>query len=170
VARSGFKNRILARIYTAFPALAAAWGKSLAMNRDAIPWTEAKKPLREATLALVTTGGIHLKTDRPFDMSDPDGDPSYREIPVAIPADLLTITHDYYDHRDADRDPELVFPARCLEELVARGALDALHPVAYGLMGHIEGPHIATLRERTAPEIARRLATANVDYALLVPA
>jgi len=170
VARAGFKNRILARIYTAFPALAAAWGKSLAMDRDAIPWTEARKPLREATLALVTTGGIHLKTDRPFDMSDPDGDPSYREIPVAIPADLLTITHDYYDHRDADRDPELVFPARCLEELVARGALDALHPVAYGLMGHIEGPHIATLRERTAPEIARRLATANVDYALLVPA
>ena len=170
MAKSGYANRILARIYTAFPALAAAWGRRLAMDRDTIPWTDAKQPLRQATLALVTTGGIHLKTDRPFDMSDSDGDPSFREIPVSTPANLLTITHDYYDHRDADCDLELIFPVRGLLELVERGLLGGLHPHAYGLMGHIDGPHIATLRDRTAPEIARRLADAKVDYALLVPA
>jgi D-proline reductase (dithiol) PrdB len=164
------KNLIMARIFTAFPELAARWGRQLAMHAGEIPWNKAEKPLREAVLALVTTGGVHLRTQPPFKMSDPNGDPSYREIPTATPYEQLTITHDYYDHRDAERDLELVFPVQSLLELAERGVLGGLHPLAYGLMGHIEGPHLTTLQERTAPEIARRLAAAGVDYALLVPA
>jgi D-proline reductase (dithiol) PrdB len=164
------KNRILARIFTAFPALAASWGRQLAMHTGEVPWTAAEKPLSKAVLALVTTGGVHLRTQLPFDMSDPNGDPTYREIPTATPREQLVITHDYYDHRDAERDLELVFPVQSLRELAERSALGGLHPIAYGLMGHIDGPHLATLQERTAPEIARKLAAAGVDYALLVPA
>jgi hypothetical protein len=37
-------------------------------------------------------------------------------------------------------------------------------------MGHIDGPHLPTLVAETAPEIARRLLAAQVDYVLLVPA
>jgi D-proline reductase (dithiol) PrdB len=168
--RAQLKNQVLARIFTAFPGLAARWGKGLAVDRGEIPWSVPRKPLRKAVLAMVTTGGVHLRHQPPFDMSDPNGDPSFREIPADTPAELLTITHDYYDHRDADLDPELVMPIGSLRELVARGALGALHPLVYGLMGHIDGPHLDTLRQRTAPEIARRLAAAGVDYALLVPA
>jgi D-proline reductase (dithiol) PrdB len=167
---SRLKNRLLARLFTAFPALASTWGNKLAMDPDEIPWTEPVKPLRDATLALVTTGGIHLKSQQPFDMSDPDGDPTFRELPVDAPAGDLVITHDYYDHRDAEHDPELVFPAGSLRELAAKGSIGALHPIVYGLMGHIDGRHLQTLRDVTAPEIARRLADAKVDYALLVPA
>lgn len=168
--RARLKNLVLARIFTVFPGLAAQWGKGLARDSSEIPWIAPRKPLREAVLALVTTGGVHLRSDTPFDMSDPNGDPTFREIPVDLQAELLTITHDYYDHRDAEKDLELVLPVRSLRELVERGALGALHPIAYGLMGHIDGPHLETLRQRTAPEIARRLAEAGVDYALLVPA
>ena len=169
--RARLKNLILARIFTAFPALAARWGEGLMMDNGEVPWTVPQKPLREAMLAIVTTGGVHLRSDPPFDMSDPSGDPTFRDIPTDTPAELLTITHDYYDHRDADRDLELVFPARSLRELVERGFLGSLHPHAYGLMGHIDGPHLMkTLQEQTAPEIARRLAAAGVDYALLIPA
>ena len=167
---SRLKNRILARIFTAVPALAAHWGSRLAPDPDEIPWTAPVKPLREAVLALVTTGGVHLKTQQPFDMSDPNGDPSCREIPTGTPRKHLTITHDYYDHRDAERDLELVFPVLSLQELVDSGVLGALHSRAYALMGHIDGPRLTTFRERTAPTIARELAEAGVDYALLVPA
>lgn len=164
------KNRLLARIFTSFPSLAERWGLGLAFNISDIPWTEPQKPLKEAVLALVTTGGVHLKTQKPFNMADPNGDPTFREIPADTSFDLLTITHDYYDHRDADRDLNLVLPLQRLREMVEVGALKALHPVAYGFMGHIDGPHLKTLREETAPAIARKLALAKVDYALLVPA
>ncbi len=122
--RARLKNLVLARIFTVFPGLAARWGKGLSMDSGEIPWSVPRKPLREAVLAIVTTGGVHLRSDPPFDMSDPNGDPTFREIPADTP----------------------------------------------GEMGHIDGPHLATLRQRTAPEIARRLAAAGVDYALLVPA
>lgn len=164
------KNLVLARIFTAFPALAARWGKSLSMHSGEVPWSEPRKPFREAMLALVTTGGVHLRSQQPFDMSDPNGDPSLREIPTDAPRELLTITHDYYDHRDAERDLNLVFPVERLNRMVEVGAMGGLHPIVYSLMGHIDGSHLETLQEESAPEIARRLAEAGVDYALLVPA
>ncbi|KAF0217118.1 MAG: D-proline [Geobacteraceae bacterium] len=164
------KNRFLARAFTSFPSLAARWGRRLDANIAGIPWTEPRKPLKEAVLALVATGGVHLKTQQPFNMADPNGDPTFREIPTDTPADSLTITHDYYDHRDAERDLNLVLPLQRLQELVESGALGALYTTAFSLMGHIDGPHLKTLQEETAPAIARKLADAKADYALLVPA
>ena len=167
---SRLKNQILARIFTAFPSLAARWGKGLAIHAGEVPWTAARLPLRQAVLALVTTGGVHLTSQPPFDMSDSTGDPSFRELPVNTPADLLCITHDYYDHRDAEADLNLVFPVQRLKEFQQAGALGSLHPLAYSLMGHIDGTHLRVLQEETAVEIARRLVEAGVDYVLLVPA
>lgn len=164
------KNRLLARVFTAVPALAARWGKRLGGHPGAIPWSEPRKPLADAVLALVVTGGVHTRAQKPFDMADPHGDPSYREIPVATPRDQLTITHDYYDRRDAERDLNLVYPVARLRELAEAGGVRALHRYAISLMGHIDGPHLRVLQEETAPAIARKLADARVDYALLVPA
>ena len=69
------KNRALARVFTAMPSLAARWGRKSSESGGEVPWTTPIKPLREARIALVTTGGVHLKDDHPFDMNDPDGDP-----------------------------------------------------------------------------------------------
>lgn len=167
---SRLKNRLFAKVFTAFPSLAERWGKRLEFHGGEMPWSEPRKPLREAVLALVTTGGLHLTTQEPFDMTDPDGDPTFREIPVEAPRESLAITHDYYDHRDAERDINLVYPTERLGEMVAAGALGGLHCAAYSFMGHIGGPHLKTLQQESAPEVARRLADAKVDYALLVPA
>lgn len=165
-----WKNRLLARVFTAFPSLAEQWGKALELHGGEIPWAKPEKPLREAVLALVTTGGIHLTSQTPFNMADPKGDPTFREVPVDSPRGLLAITHDYYDHRDAEKDLNLVFPVDRLKEMVDAGALGKLHQQALSFMGHIDGPHIMTLQEKSAPEVARKLADAKVDYALLVPA
>jgi D-proline reductase (dithiol) PrdB len=150
--------------------MAVRWARRLEVHEEPIPWASPRKPLREAELAVVTTGGVHLRSQQPFDMGDPDGDPNYREIPATSPRETLTITHDYYDHRDAEKDLGLVLPLAELRELVDAGALGALHAVAYSFMGHIAGRHLAILVATTAPNMARRLADAGVDYAFLVPA
>jgi len=167
---SRLKNQLLARVFTAFPSLAARWGKSLVQHTGEIPWVEPFLPLAKARVALVTTGGVHLASQAPFDMSDSDGDASLREVPVDTPREELRITHDYYDHRDAESDLNLVFPVQHLKELEEVGAIGSLYRIGTSIMGHIDGPHLATLQEQTAPLIARNLAAAGVNYALLVPA
>ena len=73
-----------------------------AMHFDSIPWTKLKKPLSACKIALVTTGGILLKTEESFELNDPHGDSSFRRIPHDVSAEDLTISHKYYDQRYAD--------------------------------------------------------------------
>ncbi|MFQ5354618.1 MAG: glycine/sarcosine/betaine reductase selenoprotein B family protein, partial [Thermodesulfobacteriota bacterium] len=80
-----------------------------------------------------------------------------------------TVTHDYYDHSDADRDINVVFPVFRLRELAAEGFIREAAPVNYGFMGHITGPHVQTLMKKTAPEVAGMLRKDSVDAVLLTP-
>ncbi len=167
------KNRAIARAITRFPQLAGLFikaGKNGTEERSPdIPWTPVSKPLSECTVALVTTGGIHHRGQEPFDMDDPDGDPSFRVLDSCTPREDLTVTHDYYDHSDADRDINIVYPVERLKELEAAGVIGRVSDVHLGFMGHITGPHVRTLTEWTAPEAAGLLRDAGADVALLVP-
>jgi D-proline reductase (dithiol) PrdB len=165
------KNRGLAALATAFPAYGErlAAGYRAERQDDVVPWVPVKKPLSTSTVALVTTAGVHHRTQPPYDMHDPDGDPSFRELDFGLPLDSLMITHDYYDHADADRDLNVVLPVVRLRELAAAGEIGAVARLGYGFMGHITGPHLETLKRRTAPEVAARLKKARVDAVLLAP-
>ncbi len=166
------KHRLIARLATRFPALAEhlVAGYQAQASDQAIPWTPIAKPLSRCRLALVTTAGVHHGAQPPFDMQDPQGDASFRELDGrTIEADFA-ITHDYYDHRDAERDLNIVFPLTRLKEWVAEGRIGSLAARHYGFMGHIDGPHIATLKQQSAPEVAARLKAAGVDLVLLTPA
>jgi D-proline reductase (dithiol) PrdB len=167
---SRLKNRFLAKILTRFPLLAKY---SIASYDPAesttVPWTPLKKPLNDCSVALVTTAGVHQRDQRPFDMTDPNGDPSFRAIETTKPLSDLTITHDYYDHGDADRDMNIVFPLERLREFETLGIVRAVADIHYGFMGHILGPHLRTLVTDTAPDVARLLKAGNVDVVLLTP-
>lgn len=167
------KHRAVAAIATAVPAvgerLAAGYRPEAAAAGGAVPWVPLRTPLSECTVALVTTSGVHHRHQEPFDMGDPDGDPTFRELDLERRLDSLTITHDYYDHRDADRDVNIVLPVERMRELAQRGEIGGLARLGYSFMGHITGRHLPTLTGRTAPEVARRLAAARVDAALLTP-
>ena len=128
-----------------------------------------KKPLSECTVSLITTAGVHHKDDRPFDMNDKEGDPSYREIDNRRPLSDLMISHDYYDHTDADRDINIVFPIVRLKELEEEGEIGGVSDFHYTFMGHIDGRHIQTLVNQTGPEVAERLKNLAVDVVLLTP-
>jgi D-proline reductase (dithiol) PrdB len=163
-------GRAYGRLLTHVPALARRWGGSFeAVAGDEVPFVQLAKPLRACRLALVTTGGVHLRTQPPFDMGDSRGDPSFRAIPPDSPAEALTITHDYYDHRDAEQDLNILFPLALGRELAAQGHLGGLG-TSYSFMGHIEPPHVATLLRRSAPEVAQRLRQEQIDAVLLTPA
>jgi D-proline reductase (dithiol) PrdB len=164
------KHQLIAKLITRFPLLAERFTSAYEpWNSDDVPWAAVTTALASSTLALVTTAGVHHRDQEPFDMKDPDGDPSYRVIDATRPRASLMITHDYYDHADADRDLNVVFPLDRLQEFGSEGYLGRVADLHYGFMGHITGRHIPTLITRTAPEVAHRLKKANVDVVLLTP-
>jgi D-proline reductase (dithiol) PrdB len=164
------KNRLLAKLITRFPSYGKKFiNKYTPWESEDVPWTPIKKALADSKLALITTGGAHLKSQTPFDMLDKDGDPTFREISSDIDVNELMITHDYYDHSDAEKDINIIFPIERLRELVDESEIGSLTSTFYSLMGHIDGPHIPTLITKSAPAIVRKLKTEQADLALLVP-
>jgi D-proline reductase (dithiol) PrdB len=164
------RNRIVAKLMARSPFLAKRLiGAYMPGESADIPWAPFRKPLEESTVALVTTAGVHRRDQIPFDMLDPDGDPTFREIGKDTPMKDLRITHDYYDHSDADKDINLVFPLERLRELRSEGAVGGVAPVHFGFMGHILGAHVRELVTVHAPRVAGRLLEDRVDCVLLVP-
>lgn len=167
---SRFSNKLGAWLYTRFPALGRRWAQDFTVQtHNGVPWTPLRKPLAQTKFALVTTGGTHLASDPPFDMHDPHGDPTFRAIPANTPRDAITITHDYYNHADADADVNIVLPITRFQELAAQSMIAGLG-TSYGFMGHITDEHVATLINETAPAVARRMRDEGITAALLTPA
>ena len=134
------------------------------LNHNMMPFVRPRKSLRESRLALVTTGGVHLPEQPRFDIDDPSGDCSYREIPTDVYA--LTWTHAYYAP-DRGTDLDSVFPLWTFRELVAEGVVGELGFRHFSFMGAIHDPGL--LVGRTAPEVAGKLAEDRVDAVLLTP-
>ena len=128
------------------------------------PFVRSEKPLEACRLALVTTGGVHLPEHPRFDIDDPLGDCSYREIPAD--AAQLTWTHAYY-RPDEGADLDAVFPLWTIRELTAEGVVGELNRRQFAFMGAIHDP--GPLIDETAPEVAAKLVDDGVDAALLTP-
>ncbi|MEZ4680698.1 MAG: glycine/sarcosine/betaine reductase selenoprotein B family protein [Caldilineaceae bacterium] len=157
------KERLSNRLF-AIPAVAQLWAKLSAGRTQGlvdlsggIPFAKFNKSLTASKVALLTTGGIHLPDQPPFDMTNPDGDATYRAIPGNVALEQITITHKYYDHRDADRDLNVIFPLAHFRDLVAKGILGSLATTHFGFMGHIDAEQVAILNEQTAPQVAAQL-------------
>ena len=165
------KNAMLVQLFKRVPWLAERWaGHHRFIRGEGIPWTPLGKPLRECRIAMVTTGGVHLKSQPPFNMEDPDGDATFRAFPTDVDKAELTITHKYYDHSAADRDINVVLPIDRLHELRTEGLIGGIAPTLYSFMGHIDGPHLKTLMEQTAPELAELLVRDGAEAVFLTPA
>ena len=167
---SRYKNRIIAKLSRHVPVLAGWFTDRFSpLESQDVPWTPVRKPLVACKVAMITTAGVHHKNQPPFDMIDREGDPSFRKIDASPPLDDLVITHDYYDHSDADKDINLVFPIQRLWELEQDGQIGQVATTHYGFMGHIIDRHIQTLTLQTAPQVGRKLKSDDVDLVLLFP-
>ena len=167
----------LANRFYAIPTVAQWWGRRTAAKTanfvdtsTGIPFARLRRPFADCRVALLTTGGVHLPHQTPFDMENPDGDPTYREIPHDVDPQQIVITHKYYDHSDADADLNVIFPLDHFRELVSQGVIGELNRRHFGLMGHIDNAMVETLTQWKAPEIAAKLRADGVDFAFLTPA
>jgi D-proline reductase (dithiol) PrdB len=130
---------------------------------EAIPWTPCRKTADAACVALVTTGGVHLRQDPPFAGID---DASYRAIPGIAQANDLTVSHPFFDSAELEQDIDALFPLTRLRELHTLGAIRRVAPQHYSFMGVV--PHWGRLEE-SAEEVAEKLVTAGVDAVILTP-
>lgn len=140
------------------------------LELDEIPWAEVTVPLNRSKIAIVTTAGIHHRSQQGFNMTDSKGDPSFRVLNTDSIENDYTITHDYYDHRDAEKDLNVVFPITRLKEMVTGGSIGVVSKFHYSFMGHILAPYIDMLVAETGPRVAAMLKKDRVDTVLLTPA
>jgi D-proline reductase (dithiol) PrdB len=130
------------------------------------PWTPIVKPLTESRVALISSGGVYRRDQPPF---KPDkNDLTFREIPADTDVRELRISHDYYDHSDAERDVNCVFPIERMRELAAEGFIGGLAEVHFTFMGRIFRK--TGLLNEMIPGLIARLKALGVDLAFLVPA
>ncbi len=94
----------------------------------------------------------------------------HRAFPADVDKTDLTITHKYYDHSAADSDINVVLPIDRLQELRDEGVIGNITSTLYSFMGHIDGPHLKTLMEETAPEVAELLVRDGAEAVFLTPA
>lgn len=137
-----------------------------------IPFTPLAKPLRDCTVALLSTAGIARNDDRPFDQEgerrDPWwGDPTFRKIPFGTTERDIRIYHLHIDPRFGEEDLDVVLPMRRLMELAGEGMIGRPAATHYSTMGYILEP--TELVEKTAPAIAASMREEGVDAAALVP-
>lgn len=164
------KDKLLASLFTKSPGLVNLWAKKAdIVTHTSTPWATAASDILQGPISLVTTAGVHLIGQPPFDMDDPEGDTSYREIPSSTPAGTLTITHNYFDHRDADADINVVFPVERLKELAIEGFIGKIARCHFSFMGHILGSRLERLIGETAPAVAAELKRDKVRAVVLTP-
>ena len=125
-------------------------------------FTPVTKPLNEMTVALATAAGVHVKTDKRFNLA---GDFTWRKIPDDVPSSELMVTHGGYDNSDVNKDINCMFPIDRLHELRAEGFIKACAPTHAGFMGG--GGNIEKFTNETGPEIAQMLKDEGADAAIL---
>jgi D-proline reductase (dithiol) PrdB len=135
---------------------------------DSSPWCALNKALGEAKIALVSSAGIFRDDQEPFDPWAVN-DLSFRRIPVETEPARLKLHHNYFDHRDAMKDINCVFPVERLKELEREGTIGGVVEEAITLgMGRLYKR--TALQKQTVPKIVEVLRGHGVDAALLVPA
>ena len=138
--------------------------RAAAMKRiEPGPWLTAPA-LPDATVAIVSTAGLHRRDDPPFQVGAVD----YRLIPADVDWSELIQTHisTNFDRSAYQQDPNISFPLDRLREMVDAGELGGLSQWHYSFMG--AQPNHDALRE-PGEEVGRLLAADGVDVALLIP-
>jgi D-proline reductase (dithiol) PrdB len=132
------------------------------------PLEPLRKPLAECTVSMLTSGGISYRSAAPFNPIAKD-DFRLDEIDPASADDAFQIHDAYYDHRDAERDINVVFPLARLRELARDGVIGRVADRLWsGFMGRIYKRH--HIIDEAGPRFAEELRRDGVDAIVLVPA
>ena len=139
------------------------------VESDDVPWTPLDRDLSDSTVSIVTTAGLHLRDDKPFNRDHPGGESTYRIIPSD--SDTADIVQSHFsigfDRTAIYRDINITFPIDRMRELVEQGEIGGLAPNNYSFMGALRDCTI--IAEQTGPEVAQRLKDEGVNLVFLTP-
>ena len=127
----------------------------MTLSRKCVPFTPFEGELSKATVAIDSAGGVHLRSQEPFNIADELGDLTFRLIPPDADSSELMVTHHHYDHADADRDVNVVFPLDVLRDHKEEGFIRDIARKHVGYMGYTM--QLKAMYEGTAPEIANEI-------------
>ena len=138
-----------------------------------IPWTPLEKSISETTFTLMTTAGLSMKSDPPFDMerekAEPAwGDPSYRQIPRTATESDIEVSHLHINTEYIKQDINVMLPLTRFQEFEKEGIIGKLTPTCYSYYGFQLDP--TALLNETMPKVADRMRHENVEAVLLTPA
>ena len=130
---------------------------------DPAPWI-TPKPLGEAVIAIVSTAGLHRRSDAPFTPGVVD----YRLLPGDVDFADVVVSHisTNFDRSAFQQDPNMWLPLDRLREMAADGEIGGVSNWHYSFMG--AQPNHQSLAA-TGEEVGRLLAADGVEVALLVP-
>lgn len=133
------------------------------------PGSRLAAPLGESKIALISSAGLHLPSQPPFNLRQKGGDCSFREIPTEANIWDLKISHrsSDFDQSGANQDRNLVFPLDRMQDLAERREIGGLTRRHFSVMGSVTAPE--ALICETAPQIAQTLKADGAGAALLIP-
>jgi len=154
----------------------AAWIRKFIPDEEFkgfIPWTPLAKPLSRTTLALVTSAGISLETDPPFDMETERkeaiwGDRSYRAIPRGTIEKDIEVNHLHINTNWIKRDINVILPLARMAEFEQEKIIGRLAPTSYSFYG-FQWQNIDFLKEAIEP-ISKKMRLEEVKAVLMTPA
>lgn len=130
---------------------------------DTHPWVDGP-PLNRRRVSIVSTAGLHIRSDRPFTFEPGD---YYRVIPGNLNANDLVMTHisTNFDHTGFQQDWNIIFPIDRLKELAEEGVIGSVAGFHYSFMG----AHDPMAMEKEARLVAGFLKNDMVDAVILLP-
>lgn len=158
------------------PPSLAAWIKTFIPDEDFkgyIPWTPMKKPLKDTAIALVTSSGISLKSDPPFDMEREKreplwGDRSFRMIPKGTNERDIDVNHLHINKNYIKQDINVILPLQHMAEFEKDKIIGSLAPTAYSFYG-FQWQNTEFLTEAIEP-ISKKMKEERVEAVILTPA
>ncbi len=137
-----------------------------------IPWTPMKRSCRETTFSLMTSAGISMKKDPPFDMDrekrEPTwGDPTYRAIPRTATEADIDVHHLHVRTEYIKEDMNVALPIRRFAEFEEEGIIGKLAPTCYSFYGFQLNPKV--LLEETMPRVFSHMKDEGVEAVILTP-
>jgi hypothetical protein len=153
-----------------------AWVRTFIPDEEykgTIPWTPMIKPLSQATLGLVTSAGISLKIDPPFDMErekrDPLwGDRSFRAIPRGTTEKEIDVNHLHINTNLVKQDINVILPLARMAEFEEEKIIGRLAPTAFSFYG-FQWQNTDFLKEAIEP-ISKGMKKEGVEVVFLTPA
>jgi len=142
--------------------MAEGWRNTPLPEFDSMPWTPGPD-LRTARLAIVTTAGLHRRTDDNF----VGGAADYRIIPGDIDINELVQSHVSvnFDRTVFQQDTNAVFPLDHLRGLVRNGEVGSLGDWHYSFMGATDPTRMVD----AGKQVAGLLKDDGVAAVVLVP-